>query len=358
MSRNYYEVLGIAKSASADEIKAAFRKLARQFHPDVNKEAGSDKKFKEINEAYQVLGDPQKKQQYDTYGRVGGAGSGGFNQDDIFSNFSGSGFGDLGDIFESFFGGAGRGQQRRPGAPERGSDLQLEMSISLEEAYFGKDQEVEITHLKACSPCKGSGAEPGTSSKKCEACKGMGQVSHAQRTVFGSFSQVVPCVACSGKGEVITSPCKTCRGAGRHRQNAKINVKIPAGIDNGYRLRITGEGDDGIKGGGRGDVYVFIKVAQDKRFKRQDDDLFILEKMDFVSATLGDEIDINLFDENVKVKIPAGTQPNTVLRQKGKGMPRLQGHGRGDLFVELQVEIPTRLSKKQIDLLKELKGIK
>jgi molecular chaperone DnaJ len=361
-SKDYYSILGLSKNASADDIKAAFRKLARQYHPDVCKEPGADVRFKEINEAYQVLGDPNKKVQYDRFGHVGGPGAGfdfsGINFDDLFQGFPGaSPFGDLGDIFETFLGGTGSRRQRSR-APQKGTDLRYDLSITLEEAFSGLEKDIDVQHLKLCEKCKGIGAEPGSQVKKCAVCNGSGTLRQTQRTMFGSFSAAVPCASCSGRGEVITNPCKTCKGAGRVRSTSRIKVKVPQGIDAGYRLRVEGEGDAVQKGGIPGDLYVYISVKPHSRFKRQGNDLFVLEKIDFVTAILGDDVDIPLFDEKIKLKIPSGTQPNTVFRQRGKGMPRLHGSGRGDLFIEVQVEIPTRLSREQTELLKKIKGIK
>lgn len=356
-SKDYYQILGIQKNASQDEIKSAFRRLARQYHPDVCKEPGAVEKFKEINEAYQVLGDERKRAQFDTYGHVGfGGGNAGvdfseINLEDLFGGMSG-----FGDMFETFFGG-GASQSRRTG-PQRGSDLRYDVSITLEEAYSGIEKEIEIQHLRACTKCKGTGAEAGSKVNKCSSCSGTGSVRHTQRTIFGSFARVAPCVACQGTGERIESPCKSCRGAGRTNVKSKINVNIPAGIDDGYRLRISGSGDAGSKGAPAGDLYVFITVKPHAKFKRQGDNLFTSETIDFVSAILGDEITIMMLNEKTLLKVPPGTQPNTVIRVKGKGMPRLSSGGSGDLFVEVQVQIPTRLSRTQIDLLKKIKGIK
>lgn len=354
--KDYYQILGVSKNSSADEIKQAYRRLARQYHPDVSKEHGAEQKFKDINEAYQILGDPNKKNQYDTFGSTGGPqGFGGINFEDLFQGFGSSQFGNIEDIFEGFFGGGGRRQKK---GPQKGNDLQYEMDLSLEEAYLGGEKEVEIQNLDACHICKGFGAEPGTQSKKCPACNGIGQVQQSQRTILGSFTQVVPCVKCAGTGEIISNPCKNCRGSGRIKSSNKVKVKIPAGIDNGYRLRISNAGDAGIKGGPHGDLYILINVAQHTRFKRQGDDLFLTEKIDFVSAILGETIELKTLTDKTTLKIPPGTQPNTVFRMKEHGMPHLHGYRKGDLFVEIKVEIPTRLSKDQIELLKKIKGLK
>jgi len=356
-NKDYYRTLGLSKSASADEIKAAFRKLARQYHPDVCKEPGADLKFKEINEAYQVLGDPGKKAQYDRFGSVGGAAGGfdfsGINFDDMFHG--GSPFGDLGDIFETFLGGGGRSKNR---GPQRGSDLRYDLTISLEDAYTGLEKEIDVQHYKQCAKCGGRGAEKGSQIKKCGTCAGTGFVTQPQRSIFGTIAVTVPCAACAGRGEIIQVPCKDCRGSGRTKAAGKIKVNVPRGIDSGYRLRIEGEGDAASRSGPPGDLYVYISVKPHNKLKRQGNDLFAAEKIDFVTAILGDEIEIPLFNEKIALKIPPGTQPNTVFRQRGKGMPRLHGGGRGDLFVEVMVEIPSKLSREQTDLLKKIKGIK
>lgn len=359
-SKDYYQILGIQRNASQEEIKSAFRRLARQHHPDVCKEPGAVDKFKEINEAYQVLGDQKKKSQYDTYGHSGfGQGHAGvdfseINLEDLFGGISG--FGGFGDVFETFFGGGTSPRQKS--GPQRGTDLRYDLPITLEEAYTGIEKEIDIQHLKSCVKCKGTGAEPGSKIIKCSACSGTGSVKHTQRTILGSFSRVVPCVACQGTGEKTESPCSSCKGAGRVRSQSRIKVHVPPGIDNGYRLRIADSGDAGLKGAPAGDLYAFISVKPHSKFKRQGDNLFTAEKIDFVSAILGDEISIMVLNEKTVLRIPSGTQPNTVIKLKGKGMPRINSGGFGDLFVEVQVQIPTRLSKSQIDLLKKIKGIK
>ena len=267
------------------------------------------------------------------------------------------GAGGFGDIFETFFGGGTARRQKRTG-PQRGNDIRYDLEIDLEEAFEGIEKDIEIVHLKTCAKCKGIGAGSASSIKKCAACEGSGQVRQSQRTIFGSFAQVVPCAACSGTGSVIKDPCKDCRGAGRIRTKSRIKVNVPRGIDTGYRLRVQAEGDAGLRDGTNGDLFVFISVKPHPRYKRQGDSLIASEIIDFVTAILGDELELDLFGEKAKLAVPAGTQPNTVIRLKGKGMPRLSSGGRGDLYVEVQVAIPTRLSREQIDLLKKIKGIK
>ena len=357
-NKDYYDSLGISKPSSPDEIKKAFRSLARKYHPDVCKEPDANKKFKEINEAYQVLSDPKKKQLYDTYGSTGPGG--GFNAsgfpdlEDILRDFTAAS--PFGDMFESFFGGRQGPRQKR--GPETGNDLRYDLRLTLEEAHAGSERDIEMERLKVCSKCKGSGAEGFTAVKQCPECQGSGQVRRSQRTILGSFAQIVVCDKCSGYGEIIENPCKTCKGSGRIRSKDIAKVTIPAGIDAGYRLKVAGFGDAGIRGGGYGDLYVFIDVKAHPLFRRDGDNLYTTDKIDFVSASLGDIVFIKVFGEDVELKIPAGTQPNTVFRVKGKGINKLYGHGRGDLFIEVQVEIPTRLSKEQAELLKKIKGAK
>lgn len=350
-NRDYYEILGVNKQASADEIKRAYRKLARQYHPDVNKEAGSADKFKEINEAYQVLSDPNKRSQYDYYGKAGagsGPGPGGFGGFD-FGGGGFEGFGEFGDIFDVFFGGS-RG--RRP-QQERGSDLRFDLRISLEEAAKGLEKEITLPHFAPCSTCKGSGAKPGTTPKKCTACNGTGQIKRTQRTILGSFTQAMPCSTCRGTGSVISTPCQDCHGEGRVKKSHKIKVKVPPGIDTGHRLRVAGAGDAGPKGATPGDLYVFITVEPHINFNREAENLFHQTKISFTQAILGDEIEVPTLEGKAKLKIPAGTQPNTNFRLKGKGMPVLQRREKGDLYILVEIEIPKKISRQQADLLKK-----
>ncbi|MBU0687409.1 MAG: molecular chaperone DnaJ [Candidatus Margulisbacteria bacterium] len=355
-NKDYYEILGVSKSASGDEIKRAYRRLARQHHPDVNKAAGAEEKFKELNEAYQVLGDDRKRSQYDQFGTAGGFGGGGFEGFDFGSGspFGADfgGFSDLGDVFDMFFGGRG-GRQQRGFGPERGNDLSLELTITLEEAASGIEHAVEISHLIKCPKCTGSGAKPGTTPKKCTQCNGSGQIRKSQRTILGSFTQVGTCPACRGTGQVISTPCEECRGQGRIRERSKIKVQIPAGIDNGYKLKITGKGDAGIKGGPTGDLYAFIRVKRHPIFRRDGSDLYYKTNISFIQATLGDEIEVPTIDSYVALKIPKGTQPQTTFRLKEKGMPNVYNRSKGDLYVLIDVAVPTNLNKKQEEMLKE-----
>jgi len=348
--KDYYESLGVGKSASQDEIKKAYRNLARKFHPDVNKDAGSADKFKEINEAYQTLSDPGKRSQYDQFGQAGGGfgGFGGGGFDEQFQGFEG--FGDFGDLFDVFF-----GQQRggRRSGPQRGEDLRYDLRITLEEAARGVEKELEVVHFTSCTTCKGSGAKPGTTPVKCSNCGGAGQIRKNQRTILGNFTQVVPCPTCRGAGTVIGSPCPDCQGSGREKKRHKVKVKVPAGIDSGLRLRISGAGNAGDKGGTPGDLYVFITVDPHPLFNRDGENLYYRTKITFIQAILGDEIKVPTLSGEIAFKIPAGTQPNTNFKLKEKGLPVLQGHGRGDLYVLVEVEIPAKVSREQAELLKK-----
>jgi molecular chaperone DnaJ len=348
--KDFYEILGVGKSASPDEIKRAYRKLARQYHPDVNKAAGAAEKFKEINEAYQVLSDANKRSQYDYFGTAGpGAGAGGFDFSGFdFSNFEG--FGDFGDIFDVFFGGQRGGRGGR--SSNRGADLRYDLRISLEEAARGAEKELDVLHHVTCPTCQGSGAKPGTSPTRCANCKGSGQVQKAQRTILGSFMQVMPCPTCQGAGEVITSRCTECHGSGRIKARHKVKIKIPAGIDSGYRLRVAGAGDTGTKGGSPGDLYAFITVLPHPLFNRDGNNLYFRTKISFIQAILGDELEVPLLFGKATLKIPPGTQPNTNFKIKGKGLPSLSHHEQGDLYVLIEVEIPAKLTKSQEELLR------
>lgn len=344
--RDYYEVLGVSRNATSDEIKKAYRKLARKYHPDANPgDKDAEAKFKEISEAYVVLSDPEKRAGYDRFGHAGADGQG-------FGGFEGFGdFGGLGDIFEMFFGGGGR--TRRRTGPERGQDIRTDMEISLEEAAFGLEREVKVPRVETCGTCGGSGAAAGSKPKTCLACAGTGQVQFTQSTPFGRIVQSRTCDRCRGTGQVIEKPCPTCRGAGSVRKTRSIKVKVPPGVDNGSRLRLAGEGEAGTRGGPPGDLYVYIHVKQHKLFRREGDDLICEIPLSFVQAALGDEIDVPTLEGKEKLKIPEGTQPGTVFRIRGKGIPHLNGFGRGDQHVRIKVMIPGKLSEKQKELLRE-----
>lgn len=362
--RDLYEVLGISKSASTDDIKKAFRTLARKYHPDVNKAADAGEKFKEISEAYSILSDPQKRAQYDQFGHAapgfGGGGAQGFEGFDFSEMFRGGfggGFGEnpMEDLFESFFGGGG---SRRRQGPRRGDDLRYDIEITLEEAASGMEKELEIPHYVSCQTCKGTGAKPGTRPEKCGTCKGTGQVRRVQRTMLGNFTQVTSCPDCHGTGEVIKSVCPECRGRGHVRKTHKVMIKVPPGVDTGNKLRVPKAGDAGEKGGEPGDLYIFITVKEDPMFQRDGADLHYRTKISFVQAALGAELEVPTIDGTNILKVQPGTQPNTVLRMREKGLPHLNSKARGDQFVHLEVSTPTGLNKEEMDLLKKFGKIR
>ena len=344
--RDYYEVLGVAKDASPDEIKKAYRKLARQHHPDANPDSkDAEAKFKEISEAYVVLSDSEKRAGYDRFGHAGadGQGFGGFE------GFSGD-FGGLGDIFEMFFGGGGG---RRRSGPERGADIRADLELNLKEAAFGLEREIKVPRVEACGTCGGSGAAPGSKPKTCLACAGTGQMQFAQSTPFGRIVQSRTCDRCRGTGQIIDKPCPTCRGEGHVRKTRNIKVKVPPGVDNGSRLRLSGEGEAGAKGGPPGDLYVYIHVKAHRVFRREGDDLVCEVPVSYTQAALGDELEVPTLEGNEKLKIPEGTQSGTVFRIKGNGVPHVNGYGRGDQHVLVKVVTPSKLTEKQKELLRE-----
>ena len=349
-NKDYYAALGLEKGASDADIKKAFRKLAIKYHPDKNqgnKEA--ENKFKEINEAYQVLSDPDKKAKYDMYGTVdfdgSGFGSGGFG------GFDFSDMGGFGDIFESFFGGGGSGGRRRNG-PQRGSDLEYTINLTFEEAVFGVEKEISIDRSEKCETCKGSGAKAGTSKKTCPTCNGQGQVRVQRQTPLGSFVSTSTCNTCGGSGTVIEEPCTDCHGRGHVRKTRKIKVNIPAGVDTGNVMPLRGQGNHGTNDGPPGDLYVRINVAPSKKFVRKGNDIYIDAHISMGKAALGTEITVATVDGDVKYTIPAGTQSGTLFRLKGKGIPRVNSSGRGDQYVKVIEDIPKNLNEKQKDALK------
>lgn len=354
MARDYYEILGVSRDADKEDIKRAYRRLARKYHPDVNKEDGAEERFKEINRAYEVLSEPDVRARYDRFGEAGvnsAAGAGAGYQD----------FGDLGgfaDIFESFFSGfsGGMGQQpRRRTGPVRGDDLRLDLKLDFREAVFGGDKEIRISHLETCTMCSGSGAKPGTRPKTCTTCSGSGQVRRATRTPFGSFTQVSPCPTCSGSGQVIEEKCDVCSGNGLKQEAKKLKITIPAGVDNGTRLRVSGEGDAGLRSGPPGDLYVYLFVNEDAEFQRDGINILSQLKISYLQAILGCKLDVNTVDGPVEVTIPPGTQPGTVLTLENHGVPRLGNPtARGDHLITITVEIPTRLSTEERELLEKL----
>ncbi|HLG71033.1 MAG TPA: molecular chaperone DnaJ [Chloroflexota bacterium] len=347
--RDYYEVLGVARNASDDEIKKAFRRLARQYHPDVNKEKDAEARFKEVNEAYEVLSDPQKRQMYDQFGHAGpgmGAGAG-------FGDFGS--FGGFSDIFQTFFGGQTAGGGRR--GPQRGSDLRYNLTLTFEEAVFGCEKELEIPRADTCSVCRGSGAEPGTEPSRCPNCNGTGELRRVQQSIFGQFVNVVMCERCQGEGRVISTPCHECHGAGRVRVTKHVTLKVPAGVDTGSQIRLTGEGEAGPRGGPNGNLYVAISVKKHAFFERDGQDILYTLPINFAQAALGDEVEVPTVDGKVMLKIPAGTQSGRVMRLKDKGVPNLRGGGRGDQHVYVKVVTPTDLSQRERELLEQLRDV-
>jgi molecular chaperone DnaJ len=342
--RDYYEVLGVSRTADEDELKRAYRRLARQYHPDVNKDPGSEERFKEANEAYEVLSDAEKRRAYDRFGHAGVDGNAGFGD---------YGFGGIGDIFEEFF-GFGTGARSRRRGPRRGNDLQYELEISLEEAVFGCEKDIEVHRMDICSACQGSRAEPGTTPMRCHQCNGTGEVRRVQQSILGSFVNVSTCPTCQGAGEVISTPCQNCRGSGQVRVSRTITVKIPAGVDDGTRIRLAGEGEPGLRGGPTGNLYVLLRVAQHPMFRRNGDDLVLELNINVAQAALGDEVMIPTMDGDEAIQIPAGTQTGRVFRLRGRGVPHLRRGGRGDLLIVTQVVVPTKLDDRQRELFQEL----
>ena len=348
--RDYYEVLGVEKSANADEIKKAFRQKARQFHPDVNKEKDAEAKFKEVNEAYEILSDDQKRGAYDRYGHAGVSGAGGGG-----AGFDGSGFGDINDIFNEFFGGFARGtaQQQRRG-PRRGADLRYDLKLDFLEAIFGAEKEIEVVRNETCSRCKAVGSEPGTTPTRCRTCNGTGEVRRVQQSILGSFVNVQTCPTCGGTGEVITTPCKQCGGKKQVRSTRTLSVNIPAGVDNGTQIRLNGEGEPGGNGGPAGNLYVVVNVTPHPFFRRKDEDVVVELSINIAQAALGDEIEVPTIDGKEKLMIPMGTQTGAVFRMKGKGVPHLRRNTRGDQLVLVNVAIPMQLTAEQKRLFLEL----
>jgi molecular chaperone DnaJ len=350
VKRDYYEVLGVSKTATLEELKKAYRKLALKYHPDRNSgEPEAEEKFKEATEAYEVLSDPSKREAYDRFGHQGvqGGFSGGFNPE-AFQDFSDI-FGNFGDFIEDLFGGGGRRGGRRSGGPARGEDLRYDVEITLEESASGVEKNLEVPRHEACETCKGSGCAAGTKPETCTTCHGTGQVRFSQ----GFFSITRPCSRCSGRGSMISAPCTACSGAGRVLTRKKLSVKIPAGTDNGLRLKVSGEGDRGLFGGPPGDLYIFLAVSPHKIFTREGDDILCDVPITFTQAALGAEIEVPTLFGKARMKVPSGTQTHTSFRLRGKGLPNLRQHGQGDQFVRAIVETPTRLSQHQKELLEE-----
>jgi molecular chaperone DnaJ len=345
--RDYYEILGVPRNASSDDLKSAFRRLARQYHPDVNKSPDAEEQFKEINEAYAVLSDDQKRAAYDRFGHAGVQGAGGaqdFNVD--FTNFA--------DIFGDLFGFGRTANRRTRTAPRRGGDLQYRLDLTFEEAIFGVDKEIEITRDEVCSTCNGSGAEPGTSPVRCATCNGAGEVRQVRQTILGSMVQVATCPTCQGAGETIATPCRTCQGRGQERRTRQKIVSVPAGVDTGTQIRLSGEGQPGLNGGPNGSLYVVVQVKPHKFFRRRDNDILMDLNINVAQAALGADVEVPTVDGPTSLKIPAGIQPGKVLRLRGKGVPHLRGSGRGEQLVVINVEIPSHLNGDQRKLFEQL----
>lgn len=356
--RDYYEVLGVSKSASEEEIKKSYRQLAKKYHPDMNQgDKSAEAKFKELNEAYEVLSDKDKKARYDQFGHAGvdpngfggagGFGSGGFE----------GGFGDFGDIFDMFFGGStggfGGGGARRKSGPQKGADLKYELEIEFEEAAFGVKKDIQVTRNENCNDCNGTGAKAGSKIETCKTCGGSGEVRFTQSTVFGRVVNVKPCDDCHGEGRIIKEPCPQCMGRGRIRKTRKITIDIPAGVDNGSVMPLRGEGEPGLKGGPNGDLYIYMRVKPHKLFKREGINLYSEMPITFTQAALGDELDVPTLEGNVKFTIPEGTQTGTTFRVKNKGIPSLKNKMKGDLYFTVKIVVPRKLSEDQKNLLRK-----
>ena len=349
--KDYYEILGVPKEASQNEIKSSFRTLAKKYHPDLNpddKEA--EQRFKEINEAYEVLGNPEKRNRYDKFGHEGVNGQGGFEQ----------GFGGFGDIFDDIFdifGGGfsadyGRRSTRRRG-PSKGADLRYNLNLDFKEGVFGIEKEIQIRKSENCSKCHGTGVKPGSSKETCRKCNGSGEIRYAQQSPFGQFIRVATCDECKGTGEVIREKCSKCSGTGKEIKSKRIKVKIPAGVDTGSIISIQGEGEAGERGGPSGDLYIYINVKEHDIFKREGNNIYFTVPISFVEAALGAEIEVPTLEGTIKHRIPEGTQTGTQFRLKNKGVPNVRGIGRGDIYFEVMVEVPRNLTDKQKELLKE-----
>jgi molecular chaperone DnaJ len=344
VKRDYYEVLGIPRNATDEEIKRAFRKLAFQYHPDHNRNGDAEAKFKEVNEAYHVLADPDKRAAYDRFGHGGTEG--------LFGRgFEGFDFGGFGDIFDAFFGGASTTARR---GPQRGADLNYNTYITFKEAAFGCEKEISIMRTEYCASCQGTGAKPGSQPTKCPNCNGSGQLRRVQQSFFGHFTNITTCPQCRGEGRIITEPCPRCRGTGKEKQARRISVKIPAGVDNGNQVRLRGEGEAGDRGGPPGNLYVYLTVKPHELFTRDGDDIIYELAINFAQAALGAEIEVPTLDGSTKLKVPAGSQTGREFKLKNKGISHLRGRGRGDQFVRLRVVTPESLTKKQRQILEEL----
>ena len=346
-NRDYYEILGVPRNASGDEIRASFRRLAREYHPDVNKDGDAEERFKEINEAYGVLSDPEKRARYDRFGKEGVGNMGGFR--DYTTDFA--------DIFEELFGrgfGFSTGGRRSRNSPRRGRDLQLSVTLTFEEAVFGVEKEIEFQREETCSRCNGSGAEPGTTPVRCSTCQGQGEVRQVRQTFLGQMVQTTTCPTCDGRGEIISSPCRTCHASGLERKTVKKKVQIPAGVDGGTQIRLAGEGGPGANGGPNGSLFLILEVLPHQFFKRRENDVILNLDINVAQAALGADIEVPTLDGNEKLKIPSGTQPGKVFHIKNKGVPHLRRNGRGDQLVIVNVAVPSKLTKEQRELFEKL----
>ncbi|MDC3171333.1 molecular chaperone DnaJ [Prochlorococcus sp. AH-716-E13] len=348
---DFYQILGVSRDADADTLKSAYRKLARQYHPDVNKNPGAEDKFKEIGKAYEALADPETRARYDQFGEAGIGGAAGMPDMGDMGGFA--------DLFETFFNGFGGqspqgGRSQRRG-PQQGDDLRYDLSIDFKDAIFGQQREIKIPHLETCEVCKGTGAKQGTGPTTCTTCGGSGQVRRATRTPFGNFTQVAECPTCNGVGQLIADPCTSCGGNGVKQVRKKLRINIPAGVDTGTKLRVSGEGNVGLKGGPPGDLYVFIKVKNDPNLKRDGINIYSEISVSYLQAILGDTVDIITVDGKVNLKIPSGTQPNSTLSLENKGVPRLGNPvARGNHQVLVKVKLPTRITEDERNLLESL----
>jgi len=357
--RDYYEVLGVDKGASSDEVKKAYRKLAKRYHPDLNQEQGSAERFKEAAEAYEVLSDADKRAQYDRFGHAGPDQSFNFGDVDFHrarQTFEEFGFGGMDSVFDMFFGQGGDAQQKHTRL-RRGSDLEYRLRITLEDAAFGTKMKLTIPRFVTCSTCHGSGAEPGSIAHVCTACNGHGELQYRQQTLLGSFVNVRPCERCQGSGEVVEKPCRACRGQGRKKEESQVSINIPAGVDTGSRLRLKGAGNAGTASGEAGDLYIIVQVSAHERFMRKDNHLYCDLPIRFTVAALGGKVKVRTLSGEETLKIPAGTQAGTSFRLKGKGIKSLRGGGNGDLFCKVTIEVPKKLNAHQKKALKALEAV-
>ncbi len=352
--KDYYETLGVSRDASQDEIKRAYRKLSKKYHPDLNKAPDAEQKFKDISEAYETIGDADKRAQYDQYGSAGSQGQGGFGGGQGFGGFGGGGqsFGGFDDIFSQFFGGGG-GQSANPNAPRQGSDLQYQMDLKFEEAVFGKETTISYSREAMCHTCNGTGAKPGTTPDTCHKCHGSGYIQVTRQTPLGRMQSREVCDVCHGTGKEIKEKCPTCNGSGHEEERHSVKVKVPAGVEDGQQMRLSDQGEAGENGGPYGDLFIVFRVAASNKFERDGAEIYLEVPISFVQAALGDELQVDTVSGKVKLKVPAGTQTNTTFRLRGQGAPRLRGNGRGDQHVKVKVVTPKHLNGEQKEALKD-----